>query len=98
MPLPLRVDFDAAQLRAVARRTKDGPQARRLLALAAIYDGCTRTEASLIDRKALGRMSRPERKCIGTPEQNYITDNGSKAPVRAPCCASVSPRDGWPVR
>ncbi len=48
MPIPLRVDFDAAQLRAVARRTKDGPQARRLLALAAIYDGATRTEAAKI--------------------------------------------------
>jgi transposase len=28
--------------------TKDGPQARRLLALAAIYDGATRTEAAKI--------------------------------------------------
>ena len=39
MPVPLRTDFDAAAVRALARRTKDGPQARRLLALAAIYDG-----------------------------------------------------------
>src|SRR5262249_27377468 len=31
-----------------ARKTKDGPQARRLLALAAIYDGGTRTEAAKI--------------------------------------------------
>ena len=29
-------------------RTKDGPQARRLLALAAIYDGATRSEAAKI--------------------------------------------------
>src|ERR1700724_4420951 len=48
MPVPLRGDFDAQQLRRFARRTKDGPQARRLLALAAIYDGATRTEASKI--------------------------------------------------
>ena len=48
MPVPLRGDFDAQQLRRFARRTKDGPQARRLLALAAIYDGVTRTEASKI--------------------------------------------------
>src|SRR5947207_11885916 len=47
-PIPLRRDFDASQLRRFARRTKDGPQARRLLALAAIYDGVTRTEASKI--------------------------------------------------
>ncbi len=48
MPVPLRGDFDAAQLRAVARRTKDAAQARRLLALAAVYDGASRTAAALI--------------------------------------------------
>ena len=46
MPVPLRTDFDAHALRAIARTTKDGPQARRLLALAAIYDGATRTAAA----------------------------------------------------
>jgi len=30
-PIPLRRDFDASQLRGFARKTKDGPQARRLL-------------------------------------------------------------------
>jgi len=44
----LRGDFKASQLRGLARKTKDGPQARRLLALAAIYDGATRTEAAKI--------------------------------------------------
>src|SRR5688572_5250761 len=48
MPIPLRSDFTASGLRALARKTKDGPQARRLLALAAIYDGGTRTEAARI--------------------------------------------------
>src|SRR3954463_12750077 len=48
MPVPLRTDFDAHALRAIARATKDGPQARRLLALAAIYEGATRTEAARI--------------------------------------------------
>jgi hypothetical protein len=47
IPISLRGDFKASQLRALARKTKDGPQARRLLALAAIYDGATRTEAAL---------------------------------------------------
>jgi transposase len=47
-PIPLRRDFDASQLRGFARKTKDGPQARRLLALAAIYDGGKRTEAAKI--------------------------------------------------
>ena len=48
MPVPLRSDFDADGLRAMARKSKDGPQARRLLALAAIYEGATRTEAARI--------------------------------------------------
>ena len=48
MPIPLRRDFDAAALRGIARRSKDGPQARRLLALAAIGEGATRTEAARI--------------------------------------------------
>jgi transposase len=48
MPVPLRSDFDATALRQVARKSKDGPQARRLLALAAIYEGASRTEAARI--------------------------------------------------
>ncbi len=48
MPVPLRSDFGSGQLRRFARRTKDAPQARRLLALAAIYDGATRTQAAAI--------------------------------------------------
>ena len=48
MPIPLGADFDARMVRAAARWSKDGPQARRLLALAAIYDGASRTEAAKI--------------------------------------------------
>ena len=58
MPIPLRSDFDAAQLRRVARRRNDAPQARRLLALAAIYDGATRTPA--------GRLVAALRRSSGT--------------------------------
>ena len=47
-PIPLRSDFDAAQLRVLARKSKDGLQARRLLTLAAIYEGATRSEAAKI--------------------------------------------------
>ena len=55
MPIPLRADFDAQMVRSSARRSKDGPQARRLLALAAIYEGAMRTQAGQ-DRR--GRRSR----------------------------------------
>ncbi|CAH2606386.1 conserved protein of unknown function (plasmid) [Rhodovastum atsumiense] len=47
-PLLLRGDFDAMLVRAAARAAKDGGQARRLLALAAIYEGSSRTEAAKI--------------------------------------------------
>ena len=45
-PVSLRDDFDAAALRSLARRTRDASQGRRLLALAAIYDGGSRGDAA----------------------------------------------------
>jgi transposase len=48
MPIPLRSDFDAAALCRLARKTKDAPQARRLLALASIYEGASRAEAAQV--------------------------------------------------
>ena len=44
----LRGDFDAAALRRLARASKSANQARRLLALAEIYDGGSRTAAARI--------------------------------------------------
>jgi transposase len=48
MPIPLRSDYDAARLRIAARESKNANQVRRLLALAAIYDGASRAEAAEI--------------------------------------------------
>jgi putative transposase len=42
----LREDYDAARLRGLAKRSPDAAQTRRLLALAVIYDGGSRTEAA----------------------------------------------------
>ena len=53
VPIPLRRGFSASRLRILAEKTKDGPQARRLLRLAAIYDGATRSEAAKIGRVGL---------------------------------------------
>jgi len=47
-PIALRDDFDAAVLRWEARRSRDAAQARRLLALAAIYDGVSRGYAARV--------------------------------------------------
>ena len=47
-PIPLRSDFDGSALRRLAKATKDAAQARRLLALAEIYDLGSRTDAARI--------------------------------------------------
>ena len=47
-PIRLRDDYDGNALRDLARRSKDGVHPRRLLSLAAIYDGASRTEAARI--------------------------------------------------
>src|SRR5712672_1078226 len=44
----VRGDYDTARLRELARRSEDANQTRRLLALAAIYEGGSRTEAAKI--------------------------------------------------
>jgi transposase len=44
----IRGDYEAAQLRALAKRSDDAGQTRRLLALAAIYDGGSRSDAATI--------------------------------------------------
>lgn len=47
-PIPLREDLDGDALRCLARRTRDAAQGRRLLALAVIYDGGSRSDAARI--------------------------------------------------
>src|SRR3954454_5741536 len=46
--LTLREDYDAARLRGAARATERATQGRRLLALAEIYDGGSRTKAACV--------------------------------------------------
>jgi transposase len=48
MPIGLRGDFDAFAMRMCAKKSKNGGQTRRLLALAAIYDGASRTDAARV--------------------------------------------------
>ncbi len=47
-PIPLRPDYDAATLRWIARESADADQVRRLLTLAVIYDGGSRTQAAAV--------------------------------------------------
>ena len=54
--LALRDDYDAAKLRVLAKRCSDTRQIRRLLAIAAVYDGMSRADAAKVggmDRQTL---------------------------------------------
>lgn len=56
MTIALRTDYDAAGVRALAAASKNAHQSRRLLSIAAIYDGMNRTAAAKIggmDRQTL---------------------------------------------
>src|ERR1700739_3472946 len=44
--VPVRSDYTAGEVRRVAKQAKDAAQARRLLAIAAVLDGSSRTEAA----------------------------------------------------
>jgi hypothetical protein len=49
--IALRSDYDAAQLRSLAKATRDAGQSWRLLALAEIYDGGSWTKAARVGRR-----------------------------------------------
>ena len=54
--IALRDDFDAAAVRTVAARSRDGRQVRRLLSIAAVYEGHSRSAAARLggmDRQTL---------------------------------------------
>lgn len=46
--VPVRQDYDAGKLRSLARQSRDANQCRRLLAVASIYDGGSRSDAARI--------------------------------------------------
>ena len=54
--IALRDDYDSIELRCLAKHSRDPRQVRRLLALAAVYDGMSRAEAAKVggmDRQTL---------------------------------------------
>ncbi len=54
--IALRADYDSNELRGLAKRCRDARQVRRLLALAAVYDGMSRMAAAKVggmDRQTL---------------------------------------------
>ena len=54
--IAVRTDYTVNEVRQLAKQVKDASQARRLLAIAAVLDGASRTEADKIsgmDRQTL---------------------------------------------
>src|SRR5260221_14138336 len=54
--IAVRTDYTATEVRLLAKQAKDAAQARRLLAIAAVLDGNSRTEAAtnaVMDRQTL---------------------------------------------
>ena len=49
--IALRGDYTAEPVRGIAARARDADQARRLLSIAAVYDGMSRADAARIGRR-----------------------------------------------
>ena len=95
----LREDYSAEELRALARRSKDVNQSRRLLSLAAVRDGMDRGSAAKIggmDRQTLRDWVH---RFNGSGPQGLIDnwDGGSQAsPVGGANGSVRADRRGWP--
>src|SRR5215212_925201 len=102
--IALREDYDAAQLRSLAKATRNAGQSRRLLALAEIYDGGPRTKAACVGGVGLQTirdwvLSAWPRRARGPPsagpswqaEHRPTRGSGSDARERSdPSCPSAS--------
>jgi hypothetical protein len=82
--LPLRSDFDSQTLRGLARRCEDSNQSRRLLSLAAVYDGMSRITDRYQRRRVLKRMRKNSGSYrvvdrVGRPSVLQFVDSGNTA-------------------
>ena len=98
MPIPLRARYDTARydtarLRLAARESRDAGQPRRLLALAAICDGATRSEATSIggvQASGVDAEQGPER-----PDRSTRAALDAAALIRFPGMAVAEPAARW---
>ncbi len=82
--IALRDDYDSIQLRRLAKRCRDPRQVRRLLALAAAYDGMSRAEAAKVggmDRagEVFLNASMTRSSCLGCCGRALICEKDSAA-------------------
>src|SRR3984885_5008834 len=74
----LREDYSAEALRALARRSKDANQSRRLLSLPAVRDGRERSSAAELGgrgRRSAGWTPRP---CVTGPSLKRVGSGGPR--------------------
>ena len=99
VPVALRSDFTGLQLRALAKQSKDAAFARRLLALAEIFDGGSRSDAARIGGVGLQTIrdwvlrfnaKGPE----GLKDGKARTSTGAPLPRRSRT-APIQPPTGW---
>jgi len=85
--IALRKDFGAAELRRLARGSKDSGQARRLLALAGIYDGGSRSDAARVGetRHSPPRAARPAH-AMGLHLRGHLSGEGEAIGLILPWC------------
>ena len=94
--IDLRDDFDGRGLRALAKSAKDAAQVRRLLALAAIYDGGSRTDAARISGVGLQTVRALRQAQEGAALQRRLTGwarqrQGAGPSAEAQRCAAPGP-------
>ena len=86
-PLPIRDDRSPQELRALARKERDGRVGARLHALAHALDGRSRTEAA-----RLAGMDRQTLRSIGAPTP--VDGCGATTSAASTACATGRSRDG----
>ena len=99
-PVSVRTDFSARELRRVAATTKNANQSRRLLSLAAVLDGMSRTDAAQIggmDRQTLRRgtgtgLAMPY---VDTEAMQLHLDEISRTVARGAHAVLLLDRAGW---
>src|SRR5262249_37828 len=76
--IAVRTDYTTSEVRRFAQRAKHAPQARRLLAIAAVLEGASREEAAKIGglgRQALGEWVIGLRAGCGRSHQHSFEQN-----------------------
>src|SRR5258705_10357624 len=85
--VPIRTDYTASEVRRFAKCAKDGAQARRLLALAAVVGGGSGEEAAKV-----GGVGRPAMRGWGIP----VNEQGAGGLLNIPSARPPPPRAAQP--